>query len=122
MALRANSSAGFSTGSKLIIFAVIVFSLLGYSVFLSICLGVIAGVTGGFIASWWNAKEDFITDEPSTVAATVVEEGVKPGFPLRARSRPPRYGIGVRLARRSRTTGAVRRFGWPLFRRRRRRR
>ncbi len=78
---------------------------------MSICLGAIAGICGGFIASWWNAKEDYVTDEAGQTPAE------KEAAIAVAQTRPRRYGMGVKLARQPQEARAVKkRFGW-LFRR-----
>jgi hypothetical protein len=112
MASQPDSSARTTTGARLFIIALLSFYFLWYSQFLSICLGAIAGICGGFIASWWNAKEDYVTDETAQpiqsgeTAITVVQP------------RPRRYGMGVKLARQPQETRTKKRFGW-LFRRNR---
>jgi hypothetical protein len=110
MPLKPNSSAGVNTGSRLLIFFMISFKLLGYSTFLSICLGAIAGLAGGFTAAWWNASEDFLTDEEEAK----LEGEQEPEAPPSAASstRRPRYGFGVRPARQARRERA---FFWPGF-------
>ncbi len=110
MASQPDSSARITTGARLFIIALLSFYFLGYSQFLSICLGAIAGVCGGFIASWWNAKEDYVTDE-----AVQAEESAAMTV---AQARPRRYGMGVKLARQPQAAHVKRRFGW-LFRRNR---
>jgi hypothetical protein len=115
MALQPNASTGFSTGSKVLIVAMLGFYFLGYSVFISICLGLVAGLTSGFISSWKNAYEDFVTPEPAAYTpkpkpeATVVE--------ATSYQRPEmRPGFGVKPVRRKKyQTRGQRRFGW-LFR------
>ncbi|HEY9617096.1 MAG TPA: hypothetical protein V6C64_09655 [Microcoleaceae cyanobacterium] len=113
MAQRPDSSAGTSTGFKLWLFFMISFALLKYPPLLSVFLGAVAGVAGGVIAAWWNAKEDFLVDEPSrqTEQAEVRLSEAEPSRPLATR----RLGFGVKHARRR--TRANRRFSW-FFRRR----
>jgi len=109
MASQPDSSARMTTGTRLFIVALLGFYFLGYTQFLSICLGAIAGICGGFIASWWNAKEDYVTDE-----AAQAEESTAV---TTAQTRPRRYGMGVKLARQPQETRTKKRFGW-LFRKR----
>ncbi|MGI0484640.1 hypothetical protein ACN4EK_04325 [Pantanalinema rosaneae CENA516] len=113
MAQRPDSSAGTSTGFQLWLFFMISFALLRYPPTLSVFLGAVAGVAGGLVAAWWNAKEDFLVDEPSrpTEQAEVRLAEPPPSRPL-ANRRP---GFGVKPIRRK--TRATRRFGW-FFRRR----
>jgi len=117
MAVRPDSTMGYRTGAKVLVIAMFGFFFLRYSPFLSICLGLIAGLTSGFISSWWHAKEDYITDE-----ATGAEIVNGQSTPVPESRRPVRYGFGVRSARDTR--GAVARssrgvgVGW-LFRRNR---
>ncbi|MBM0742852.1 hypothetical protein JOY44_14760 [Phormidium sp. CLA17] len=113
MASQPDASARTTTGARLFIFALLSFYFLGYTPFLSISLGAIAGVCGGFIASWWNAKEDYITDESAQPLTAEESAAITVAQP---RSR--RYGMGVKLARQSQAARAKRRFGW-LFRRNR---
>jgi lipopolysaccharide export LptBFGC system permease protein LptF len=114
MALKPDANSGVNIGARLLIGFMIGFLFLRYSIFLSICLGFLAGVTGGFIASWWNAKEDYLRDEETAQESVIAGDGeaVKAIAPLRK----IRRGFGVRPARRSRETRAIRRFGW-LWRR-----
>ncbi len=113
MASQPDSSARITTGARLFIIALLSFYFLGYSQFLSICLGAIAGGCGGFIASWWNATEDYVTDEFAQPLQT--EEGAAITV---AQTRPRRYGMGVRRARQTQETREKKRFGW-FFRRNR---
>ena len=108
MASQPDSSARTTTGARLFIIALLSFYFLGYSQFFSICLGAIAGVCGGFISSWWNATEDYVTDESTEPVQS--EEGAAITV---AQPRPRRYGMGVKLARQPQETRAAKgRFGW----------
>ncbi|MDX2230622.1 MAG: hypothetical protein NW220_13355 [Leptolyngbyaceae cyanobacterium bins.349] len=91
---------GYRTGAKMLILFMFAFFLLGYQPFLSICLGAIAGLTSGFIASWWHAKEDYLTDE---VTGAELGDGDETNLEA-AQRRPVRYGFGVRTARKTRAT------------------
>lgn len=114
MAVRPDSTMGFRTGSKLLLVFMFAFFGLGYTLFLSICLGAIAALTGGFISSWWHAKEDYITDE-ATASKVVDDVAIAP---TSVQSPSTRHGFGVRSMRQSRADRPVRGVGW-LFRRNR---
>lgn len=118
MALKPNSSAGVNVGSRLLILFMIGFLLLGYSVFLSICLGAIAGLTGGFTAAWWNATEDFLTSEEA--AEIDGEQEAEAALSTTTPSRRRRYGFGVKPARQARRERRIywQGFGW-IFRQKR---
>lgn len=107
MTSQPDASARTTTGARLFIIALLSFYFLGYSQFLSICLGAIAGICGGFISSWWNAKEDYVTDEPDQP----VQLGESTAITV-AQTRPKRYGMGVKLARQPQETITKKRFGW----------
>jgi hypothetical protein len=99
MALQPDASAGVNTGTKLFILFMIVFLLLNYTIFLSICLGAIAGLAGGFIAAWWDAKEDYLTEiEAAESRGEDVSEDATASSPARS----GRYGFGVVPAQQAR--------------------
>ncbi len=117
MAVRPDSTMGYRTGAKVLILFMFAFYFLRYSPFLSISLGLIAGLTSGFISSWWHAKEDYITDE--VTGANLVDG--EAGELTPQERRPVRYGFGVKSARAGRTEARAnpsRGVGW-LFRRNR---
>lgn len=120
MAVRPDSTMGYRTGAKVLIIFMFGFFFLRYSLALSIFLGMIAGLTAGFISSWWHAKEDYITDE-ATGAQLVDGE---PTSTTGIERRPVKYGFGVKFAREGRRTtrsprpDPSRGVGW-LFRRNR---
>lgn len=114
MAVRPDSTMGYRTGSKLFLIFMFGFFLLRYSLFLSICLAAIGALAGGFLSSWWHAKEDYITDE-ATESTIVESESVSP---LTVQPHANRYGFGVRRARGGPIARPARGFGW-LFRRNR---
>lgn len=118
MALKPNSSAGVNTGAKLLIFFMIGFLLLGYQPFLSICLGAIAGLAGGFTAAWWNASEDFLTDAEAAKLEGEPEPEATPS--AGSTTRRKRYGFGVKPARQARRERSVfwLKFGWLSGRKR----
>ncbi len=118
MALKPNTAAGVTTGSRLLILFMVGFLLLGYQPFLSICLGAIAGLAGGFLAAWWNASEDFLSDEE--VAKLAGDEEAEATSSIVSSTRQQRYGFGVKPARQARRDRAIYwpRFGW-VFRKKR---
>lgn len=105
MVVRPGSAAGFSAGLKYWLFFMIALALLGYSPFLSICLGAIGGIAGGVVAAWFNPKDDDAPDRP----ARTVE--VSPDEPRRRRP----FGAMPRKGKRQ-DTRASRNFGWPFRR------
>ena len=55
------SSDGVDAGLKYWLFFLLSFLLLGYEPPVSILLGGIAGLSGGFIFAWWGSKEPTVT-------------------------------------------------------------
>jgi len=55
------SSDGVDAGLKYWLFFLLSFLLLGYEPPISILLGGIAGLSGGFIFAWWGSKEPTVT-------------------------------------------------------------
>lgn len=49
---------GFSAGLRIWLFFLCCFFALGYSVSLSICLGALGGLAGGFMVAWWKSRGD----------------------------------------------------------------
>jgi len=58
MAEKPDTKEGVAAGVVYWIFFMLVFRLLGYTNFLSILLGAIAGLATGVMAAWWNPKEE----------------------------------------------------------------
>ncbi|MBF2027734.1 MAG: hypothetical protein IGS48_13375 [Oscillatoriales cyanobacterium C42_A2020_001] len=114
MAVRPDSTMGYRTGAKLLLLFLFALVFMGYSLFLSVCLSAIAALTGGFISSWWHAKEDFVTDE-ETESMVVDADSASP---TTVQPTPIRYGFGVKSAREGRAIRPLRGVGW-LFRRNR---
>lgn len=118
MALRPDPSVGYQAAAKLMVGFMFGFYFLRYTPFLSICLAAIAAVTGGFIAAWWNAKDDYVTDE---AAAPVEEKSDRTASAIISNPierRPVRYGFGVKSAREIRTSRTVKMFNWSFRRKR----
>ncbi|MEM6752349.1 MAG: hypothetical protein AAF630_05190 [Cyanobacteria bacterium P01_C01_bin.38] len=61
------SSDGVDAGLKYWLFFLLSFLLLGYQPPISILLGGIAGLSGGFIFAWWGSKEPVVTKVPSQI-------------------------------------------------------
>ena len=61
------SSDGVDAGLKYWLFFLLSFLLLGYPPPISILLGGIAGLSGGFIFAWWGSKEPTVTKVPSQI-------------------------------------------------------
>ncbi|MGB3758581.1 MAG: hypothetical protein WBA07_19735 [Rivularia sp. (in: cyanobacteria)] len=61
------SSDGIDAGLKYWLFFLLSFLLLGYDAPISILLGGIAGLSGGFIFAWWGSKEPTVTKVPSQI-------------------------------------------------------
>lgn len=117
MPLQANKSIGYKTGARVLIFSMFGFYLLRYPAVLSVGLGAIAGLTSGFIAAWWHAQEDYMTDAPKT--APTAEPNDKALVPSTSQPRPVRYGFGVKTTRAIRATRpGISGFGWPFRRKR----
>ena len=55
------SSDGVDAGLKYWLFFLLSFLLLGYEAPISILLGGLAGLSGGFIFAWWGSKEPVVT-------------------------------------------------------------
>ncbi|MGD1910635.1 MAG: hypothetical protein ACFB2X_07205 [Rivularia sp. (in: cyanobacteria)] len=59
------SSDGVDSGLKYWLFFLLSFILLGYEPRISILLGGLAGLGGGFIFAWWGSKEPTVTQVSS---------------------------------------------------------
>ncbi|MBW4645942.1 MAG: hypothetical protein KME23_23625 [Goleter apudmare HA4340-LM2] len=59
------SSDGIDAGLKYWLFFLLGFSFLGYPAFISILLGGIAALGGGWIVAWWGSKEETRTQLPA---------------------------------------------------------
>jgi hypothetical protein len=62
------SSDGIDAGLKYWLFFLLGFSLLGYPAHISILLGAIAALGGGWIVAWWGSKEETRTQLPAELA------------------------------------------------------
>lgn len=88
------------------------FALSGYAVEFAILLGALGGITGGFIASWWQIKDGENGDQPDAeqIIGTVKQVGEKIAGTLGLsddkapnNSKRPRMGFfGVRDPKKSR--------------------
>ncbi|MGB6294969.1 MAG: hypothetical protein WBF90_02145 [Rivularia sp. (in: cyanobacteria)] len=65
------SSDGVDAGLKYWLFFLLSFILLGYDAPISILLGGIAGLGGGFIFAWWGSKEPVVTKLPGQIQQQV---------------------------------------------------
>lgn len=101
MAVKPDAAMGYRTGAKFLLIFMFAFFLLGYSYILSIALGAIAGLSSGFMAAWWNAKEDFFTEEETAKAERSQTGDDATGGSLKPRAL--RYGFGVKLAKDTRS-------------------
>lgn len=61
------SSEGIDAGLKYWLFFLLGFVFVGYQPPMSIFLGAIAGMGGGWIIAWWKSKEETRTQLPSQV-------------------------------------------------------
>ncbi|MEO1429767.1 MAG: hypothetical protein AAFS12_17405 [Cyanobacteria bacterium J06632_19] len=61
------SSDGVDAGLKYWLFFLLSFLLLGYEAPMSILLGGLAGLSGGFIFAWWGSKEPTVTKVSSQI-------------------------------------------------------
>jgi len=110
MAKHPDISGGFSTGLKYWLLFMVSLFVLGYSPFLSICLGAIGGIAGGFIIAWWKPKDDLKGDasgEKETKAEVDVKDKLAPSPTRKVHFR--KEGLDWGEQRRSRGS---RRFGW----------
>ena len=114
MTLKPDLNAGLSTGVKCWLFLMIALFSLGYSAPLSIVLGAIGGLAGGFVESCLKAKPD---ESPAKADKTV--DRPQPAIDSSAvRKNPHRYGFGFGKMRTRRQQGTQRRFDLFFFRRR----
>ncbi len=117
MAVKPDAGMGYRTGAKMLLIFMFAFFFVGYSPLLSISLGAIAGLSSGFISSWWHAKEDFFTEQETTQAER--SNSSSSAIPSKPQVRVFRYGFGVKLAKNSRidrqNRGGI---SWPFQRKR----
>lgn len=110
MALKPATNAGFTTGVRFWIFFLICFALLGYSPFLSICLGAVGGIAAGVLDAWVKAKDDGTEKEPE-------KQPEDPAIVTEPQGKTrPRRPAGFLSQRRRHKSQGQRRFG-SLFRR-----
>jgi hypothetical protein len=112
MTLKPDVEAGLSAGVKCWLFFMISLFLLRYDPMLSITLGALGGLAGGFVEACLKAKPD---DGPAKEDKPVeAPEPVTDSSALRKSH--SRYGFGQMRTRRQQ--GAKRQFDLPFFRRR----
>ncbi|HLO84892.1 MAG TPA: hypothetical protein VK203_07755 [Nostocaceae cyanobacterium] len=63
------SNDGIDAGLKYWLFFIMGFTLLGYSAPISIFLGAIGAIGGGWVIAWWRSKEDTKTQLPEELMA-----------------------------------------------------
>ncbi|MBW4555768.1 MAG: hypothetical protein KME59_07500 [Trichormus sp. ATA11-4-KO1] len=68
------SSDGIDAGLKYWLFFLLGFVFLGYSPPMSILLGGIAAIGGGWITAWWGSKEETRTQLPVATSEEVASE------------------------------------------------
>ncbi len=96
------SSDGVDAGLKYWLFFLLSFLLLGYQPPISILLGGIAGLSGGFIFAWWGSKETIVTKIPSQIQRETQTDDEELATVQRANSPRTR-----RVARRYRRRGGI---------------
>ncbi len=89
------SSQGIDAGLKYWLFFLLGFAFLGYQAPVSILLGSLAGIGGGWIIAWWKSKEEYRTQlsedviestEPKPAATTSTIRRIRK--PVRRYRRP----------------------------------
>ncbi len=73
------SSDGVDAGLKYWLFFLLSFLLLGYEPPISILLGGLAGLSGGFIFAWWGSKEPTVTKVLNPIQREIEAEDETPG-------------------------------------------
>lgn len=99
------SSEGIDAGLKYWLFFLLGFVVLGYQAPVSILLGSLAGISGGWIIAWWQSKEESRTQITQEIPEKPEEEQSTITVNTRRRIRRP-----VRRYRRSRGG-----FNFPKF-------
>ncbi|ARV58611.1 hypothetical protein BZZ01_08145 [Nostocales cyanobacterium HT-58-2] len=69
------TSEGVDAGLKYWLFFLLAFAFVGYQPPMSIFLGAIGGIGGGWIIAWWQAKEESRTQIPQEGLEETTEEG-----------------------------------------------
>lgn len=101
MAKKPGTTAGISAGVKYWLFFMITLSVIGYSPFLSICMGAIGGIAAGLIAAFSNPK-DYDKPEPQTQTSITTEPAIVPAKRARFRKYGSRQPAHRRHGHRSR--------------------
>ncbi|BAB76487.1 hypothetical protein ACN23B_24025 [Anabaena sp. FACHB-709] len=91
------SSDGIDAGLKYWLFFLLGFGLLGYPAPMSILLGGIGAVGGGWIIAWWRSKEETKTQLPVNDTQELESDEISDRITKRQTRRPvKRYRRGVR--------------------------
>lgn len=95
------SSDGVDAGLKYWLFFLLSFLLLGYQPPISILLGGIAGLSGGFIFAWWGSKEPTVTKAPGQIQREVETDDDELVAPAQRTNSPRSRRVARRYRRRS---------------------
>lgn len=95
------SSDGVDAGLKYWLFFLLSFLLLGYQPPISILLGGIAGLSGGFIFAWWGSKEPIVTKVPSQIQQEAETSDDELASPVQRANSPRTRRVARRYRRRS---------------------
>jgi prepilin signal peptidase PulO-like enzyme (type II secretory pathway) len=82
-----DSSEGIDAGLRYWLFFLLGFVLVGYQTPISILLGALAGIGGGWIIAWWGSKEESRTQISSDTSQASEEESLTAGTTTRRRVR-----------------------------------
>jgi prepilin signal peptidase PulO-like enzyme (type II secretory pathway) len=96
------TSEGIDAGLKYWLFFLLGFVFVGYQPPMSILLGAIAGIGGGWIIAWWGSKEETRTQLPSQVAIDESEE-----TEATSNEKPPRRQMRRATRRYRRRPGSI---------------
>lgn len=85
------TSEGVDAGLKYWLFFLIGFVFVGYRPTMSIFLGAIAGIGGGWIIAWWQSKEEIRTQLPQQEETQESESETERPFKRQIRKTTRRY-------------------------------